>query len=1348
MAITLSAQTELAWIDANTGISYDLYLGQDDGLGSFEVLIGSATEPPGQTQLKDLHQSRLNKRNVDLVVGIEFGNSIWLYGPEKDRAAITLNADKAVRALQTCLDEEDTLSAYKRYVAILDAHNTTDMPGVRNRGLFANHHIRENVPNRKDWATLTEAARPLVRLRHRQLVTALGFSVSEETSDTMVLCNSNDENRAVAILLDGDETFENSSSRFPSSPVATGLRVAQQFGAPWLIVIRKEQIRLYPGRDGVGVGQKGQVETYFELDLAMLDENHIGLLSLVFSADSLSAGGSTEILLQESTQYAAGLGERLRSRVYEKVVPSISTAIAEQLMERGVQMDGSGLQQAYSITLKILFRLLFQAYAEDRGLLPAGRNERYDANSLKTIAQRDKDTPTEMFSSAATIWNDLVQVWDAIDQGSPLWQVPAYNGGLFGSDPMVHPEGQLIRSLRLPDSVLGPALQGLLIDLTDEGVKGPVDFRSLSVREFGTIYEGLLESSLSLATENMTVDVAGSWITAGPNDSVEVPAGQPYFHSASGERKATGSYFTPKFVVDHLIERAIDPVITAHLDRIRGYLRQGDTSRASSDFFDFRVADLAMGSGHFLVAAVDRIEVHMRAFLADPETQVPGVVDELSRLRSSAKDALGRDEAAIEEIEDASLLRRQIARRCIYGLDINPLAVELCRLALWIHTFVPGLPMSSLDHGLVCANSLTGIGTVGEAYDALQPERKSGEAMFFEGVIENGLKGAESLLVDAANASEANKAEVANTRELAAKAREAAKTSKAIFDVAVAARMKKVNAQSAVTEEAFVSLAELPETLELTERVNGAHMPYLFPEVFLRDNPGFDVVLGNPPWEKLHVDEQRWWGIHIPGLRSLRPAEKRAKLSAFQSQRPDLVTEFEKEIDSTRQMNAAISSGPFPGIGAAHLDLFAVFAWRNFQLLRRGGRAGLVLPRNALIGASLTEWRSTILKQGTFEDITVLSNSKNWVFEAVHPQYTVALTVIAKVQGGEVRLCGPYYSMESFLQQPREQAHIQSGDVELWSDNLMIPLVQDSGDVAILNRMFSHGKLARPLQGEFDFRPYAELNATSDKGIFQFEKPANDDYVIVSGGSSFNLWNPDASEPYAYGANPKFRQEMQRRLKKSLERAAKAEQKLPGSGKERSAYFGSEFTTSLLPMDRARVAYRQITNQTNTRTTIACLIPPNTATVHSAPTLVRRSGNVQGEAFLLGVLSSIPFDWAARKWVEINLTMEIIVQLPVPTDQQATSIGREISDRAARLAAVDDRYVDWAREVGVPVGTIITEADKANAMAEIDALVSIAYGLNSSQIIRIFETFHRGWDFSERLEKVLAHFEKWSDRVR
>jgi hypothetical protein len=512
-------------------------------------------------------------------------------------------------------------------------------------------------------------------------------------------------------LLDQNESFDGKSARFQSSPVEWGLNMATNEGAPWLIAIRDSQIRLYPAKDGVGVGQKSQVETYFEIDLLTIDEEKSAFLPLVFSAEALSEGGTADELLRESKKFAAALGTRLRERVYESIVPQVATEIANQLRAKGHKLDTDGLQLAYGLTLRVLFRLLFQAYAEDRGLLPAGRNERFDKNSLKDrAADLIKHGPDFEFGDSSSIWLDCMQIWNAIDQGSPEMQIPAYNGGLFGTDENLHPEGFLIGSLRVPDRVMGPALRALVIDdTTEDGVPGMVDFRSLSVREFGTIYEGLLESSLSVAEQDLTVDKKGAWVPAAKGETVLAKAGEVYFHSASGERKATGSYYTPSFVVDHLIERSVQPALKNHLAKVKEKIVSGDQAAAYDLFFDFRVADLAMGSGHFLVAAIDKIETVMRAFLLEPGNQIEGVEAELMRLEEAAKNALGVDEAAYAEIERASLLRRQIARRCIYGLDINPLAVELSRLAIWIHTFVPGLPMSSLEHGLVCANSLTGI---------------------------------------------------------------------------------------------------------------------------------------------------------------------------------------------------------------------------------------------------------------------------------------------------------------------------------------------------------------------------------------------------------------------------------------------------------------------------------------------------------------------------------------------------------------------------------------------------------------------------------------------------------------
>src|SRR5262249_53195689 len=155
---------------------------------------------------------------------------------------------------------------------------------------------------------------------------------------------------------------------------------------------------------------------------------------------------------------------------------------------------------------------------------------------------------------------------------------------------------------------------------------------------------------------------------------------QIYLHNRSGKRKATGSYFTKEFAVNHLLDQALEPALAQHCHRLDGL----DEEDAADAFFDFRVADIAMGSAHFLVATVDRIERAFTGYLA--KRPLAAVRHELARLRLAAEQALGLLAEAVE-IEDTQLLRRLIARRCIYGADLNPVAVNLARLSLWIHTF-------------------------------------------------------------------------------------------------------------------------------------------------------------------------------------------------------------------------------------------------------------------------------------------------------------------------------------------------------------------------------------------------------------------------------------------------------------------------------------------------------------------------------------------------------------------------------------------------------------------------------------------------------------------------------------
>ena len=428
-------------------------------------------------------------------------------------------------------------------------------------------------------------------------------------------------------------------------------------------------------------------------------------LWLLFSADALAPQGSLGEVLDNSRRFAGDLASRLRERIYGEVVPVLAKGIAT-----AQKLDDPGpaeLERTYEMALTVLFRLLFIAYAEDRDLLPYRFSDAYRRRSLKQKAQELAECVVKgvEIAQGSSHWQEVALLWQAVAAGNREWSVPAYNGGLFSDDPDVSRAGADLTRLDLPNAIFETALRALLVIETGDGVPGPVDFRSLGVREFGTIYEGLLESELALAAGDLALDKKGMYLPARPGWPVMVKKGEVYLHNRSGARKSSGSYYTKPFAVEHLLDGALEPALAEHFAR----LDDMDSTGAAEAFFDFRVADIAMGSGHFLVAAIDRIEKGMADFLT--RRDLPGVRRELAKLRGVALRELG-ELGETGTIEDGQLLRRMIARRCIYGVDVNALSVQLARLAVWIHTFVPGLPLSVLDHTLVHGNALVGVGTI------------------------------------------------------------------------------------------------------------------------------------------------------------------------------------------------------------------------------------------------------------------------------------------------------------------------------------------------------------------------------------------------------------------------------------------------------------------------------------------------------------------------------------------------------------------------------------------------------------------------------------------------------------
>jgi hypothetical protein len=1333
-----------------------VFIGHDpDGLGGIQIAVATVTGAPTVLLRQKLHALRKGSRTITLIVAATDGTSVWLHGPDASAAWDPMPVDRALRQLQSVLDEPDSTAAFN-HIAALRRQVETGGVGWTNNGLFAKYHLEHNVSGRPDWTTKGEQAKVLRDLRGQRLIEALGFRATSGPGGSLILAaadGDSDAPQAVAVLLDEAEHFDAKSPRYQLTPIAFALAVAQRRELPWVIALRRDHIRLYPGKDGIGVGQKGQVETYFEIDLAAIDDAQVALLALVFTAAALAKAGTADELLRDSARYATGLGDRLRQRIYEDVVPPIAKAVAERLPSVGRAIDADGLQVAYKLTLRILFRLLFQAYAEDRGLLPYGRSDGYTANSLKTIAQRNLEVDEAEFGDAASIWLDLVQVWNAIDQGNKQWRVPAYNGGLFAADDARNEEGGLLARLSLPDSVLGPALQHLLVDLTPEGKPGPVDFRALSVREFGTIYEGLLESSLSIADANLATDKNGAWIPASTGDTVQAEKGSVYFHGASGERRATGSYFTPKVVVDHLIERSIVPVLTKHLDAIAAKLAKGrQVSRA--EFFDFRVADLAMGSGHFLVAAVDKIEALMRTFLTDHD--VPDVRDELLKIAGVARQALGDDEVAKSEVEEIGLLRRQVARRCIYGLDINPLAVELARLALWIHTFVPGLPMSNLDHGLVCGNSLTGIGTIDEAIDSLVGEPKgrsmakaaslgdggfdfelesgrleSGHQLMVRRAVTDYLKQSLPLLADVANASEASKAEVQEAAALLARAKSAASPASRIFDAAVAVRLGEWSV-SITKDEHVARLIETPEPTLIVADLSPAHMPVLFPEVFVRDSPGFDVLIGNPPWEELQVEEPKFWNRYYPGIVRSSGTDLKARVSTYRLERPDLVEELEREVKVVSSMRHVLLKGPYPGLGTGDVDLYAAFAWRFWQLCRDRGAVAFVAPRSLVNSAGGADWRSAVFGEASV-DVVTLTNNRQWLFP-IHPQFTVALISIDRASSSPhaIRIAGPFPDERSFTV-GRDALGVTSLDaLAAASTGAAVPNLPDAKGADIFTQLRKAPRLDERRPG-WDFRPVSEFHATNDRPTFDAGSAATG-RLPVRGGAGFDLWTPETTEVYAW-ADPQ-----------AVENALFARRQRQ-VGLSSSAFYGMPTKYAddrrTLPFHHPRIAFRDITKDTNSRTCIVSFVPGETILTNKAPYILNRTGDARAEAYLLGILASIPLDWYARRYVEISMNFHIFNGFPVPIYAPANPLVKRVIRVAGMLASVDSRYQDWASEVGVEIGSASDEPVKSNLIAELDALVSLLYGLSEEQVRHVFATFHRGWHYRERLDGVLAHYANW-----
>lgn len=244
----------------------------------------------------------------------------------------------------------------------------------------------------------------------------------------------------------------------------------------------------------------------------------------------------------------------------------------------------------------------------------------------------------------------------------------------------------------------------------------------------------------------------------------------------------------------------------------------------------------------------------------------------------------------------------------------------------------------------------------------------------------------------------------------------------------------------------------------------------------------------------------------------------------------------------------------------------------------------------------------------------------------------------------------------------------------------------------------------------------------------------SEEYWPVYTGASFNLWNPDTGVYYASTQSAKITDHLQQKRLRQHSRSNSAFSKFTLSWIEDPA------TLSCL---RPRIVFRDVTRSTDPRTVIVALVPGELVSVHKAPYLLMIRGVEKDEAFLLGVLSSMVLDWYSRRFVELSLTFTILRDLPIPdVDLDDNLVAQRVVEIAGRMAAVDDRFSEWAEAVGVPVGSVTDEATKQELICELDACVAHLYGLDEDDLAVIYETFHERTDYTERHRAVLEHFRR------
>ena len=1145
----------------------------------------------------------------------------------------------------------------------------------------------------------------------------------------------------------------------------------------WGILTNGRVWRLYDNR------ARPRATAYFEVDLGGTlergDDDRLLVFRLLFSRDSFiaqtgDAATFLETALAEGRRYEERVAQDLSSVVFERAFPSLVEALADA--------SGASLADVRHAALIFLYRLLFVLYAEDRGLLPVN-DSRYDDYGLRKrvrddVARRMRDGDT--FSGVASNYYDhFTTLCRLIDEGDQSIGLPPYNGGLFAGD-----SAPMLERVRLADVDMAPIVHDLSHTRSD-GQPRFVNYRDMSVQQLGSIYQRLLEQE--------PVRGADGGIAIRPNTYA---------------RKDSGSFYTPQELVDLIVDRTLKPLaderraaFEAKAAALKGdrrpqrerlsELRKLDPAEA---VLDLKVLDPAMGSGHFLVTAVDVLS----DLVAELVESAPAAAEWLrdgyesplvERIDAIRNDILRRAEESGWAIDnslftDRAIIRRMVLKRCIYGVDKNPLTVELAKVSLWLHSFTTGAPLSFIDHHLRHGDSLIGL-RVRDGLDMLR--RLSG--LFASSAIQGAENAAEGMRQIEA-ISDADIAEVHESAALFQVVEDNTSELRGLLDFLCGLRWltagMRVKARTEF-EEPLADLLEqnstnalrllargpdnagavnegnletsLPrfadvwrEARAIADRESFLHWEAAFPGVWQgwqddRPSGGFDAVIGNPPWDRIKLQEVEWFATRDLELaHAPTAAARRQGIQRLRDKGDPLADQFDAAKAQADGLGQVVrGSGDFPLLGRGDINLYSLFVERSMALVKPDGFVGLLTPSGIYADKTAADFFRSVSTAGRVSSLFDFENKKIF-FKDVHASFKFCAIVF----GGEKRTfpqteCAFFLHDTATVADPDRCFPLAPSDFARVNPNTgTAPVFRTRRDAEITRSIYKRQPVLVDHSGGTERRLWSVKYATMFHmaGASHLFKTAaeleEDGYYPVEG----SRWKK-GEELYLPLYEGKMVQAFDHRAASITSRDGNlfrpgqpdrtlTDESLDPEFSPRPRYWVDQREHTVTEKFEWILAFKDITASTNIRTMLAALVP-RVGCGHTLPVLLpseERLDAVEAACYLAN-MNSFGFDYVARQKVHAtHLTWYIVEQLPVIApegyDRRFGGVtARElVRDHVLRLTYTAHDMEPFARDLGY-LGPPFKwdEEDRRHLRARLDALYFHLYGLDRDDAAYVLDTF-------------------------